>query len=378
MRFHVIGLPNTQTHRRHCACAFTYRVLNFCRMMRDLGHEVIHYGAEGSEPGCEHVTMLTSDEQRQLFGREDLSKPYAMTFDPNDEHWQRFNARSAREILPRSNPRDFVCIIGGTAQQPLLDMLPRDRMLVEIGIGYLGSFAPYRVFDSYALLHSQWAREQRDPDGRNYDVVIPNCYDVQDFPAGAGGQDFGFLGRIVKRKGLMIAAKVCEALGRKLVVAGQGARLVDGRLIADDGEIYAGCEIEYLGHVDPVRKAAFLGGLAALFVPTLYVEPFGGVNVEAQLCGTPVITSDWGGFVETNTPGVSGFRCRTLEQFVWAAKNIDRLDRGEIRERARRKWSMETVSAMYQDYFAMLSDLWGDGWNCLARLDARTELALVQ
>ena len=49
MRFHVVALPHTQTNMSHSACAFTMKILHFCQMMSSLGHEVFHYGVEGSE-----------------------------------------------------------------------------------------------------------------------------------------------------------------------------------------------------------------------------------------------------------------------------------------------------------------------------------------
>ena len=66
-RLHVVGLPHTQTSKEHCACAYTQKVLNFCRMMKSLGHEVFHYGAEGSHVECdEHVQVISLAEQQLL------------------------------------------------------------------------------------------------------------------------------------------------------------------------------------------------------------------------------------------------------------------------------------------------------------------------
>ena len=49
MRFHCLGIPHTWTHKDLLACAFTQKVLNFCKMMTRLGHSVIHYGNEMSD-----------------------------------------------------------------------------------------------------------------------------------------------------------------------------------------------------------------------------------------------------------------------------------------------------------------------------------------
>jgi glycosyltransferase involved in cell wall biosynthesis len=115
-----------------------------------------------------------------------------------------------------------------------------------------------------------------------------------------------------------------------------------------------------------------MSGAKAVFVPTLYIEPFGGVNVEAMFCGTPAITTDFGGFTETVQHGKTGYRCHTMDDFVWAAKNVDRLDPYYIRDYAVNNYSMDRVSLMYDEYFSKLMDLYRNGWYELH--PERTEL----
>ena len=124
-----------------------------------------------------------------------------------------------------------------------------------------------------------------------------------------------------------------------------------------------GLDIEHVGYVEPKERSVLLAKAKCLMCPTLYVEPFGGVNVEAQITGIPVITTDWGAFAETVKHGVSGFRCRTLEQFIWALKNVDSLDRKRIRFEACSNYSLTKVASMYEEYFGMLKTVkFGSGF----------------
>jgi glycosyltransferase involved in cell wall biosynthesis len=367
--FHVVALPHTQTTKAHCGCAYTQKVLNFCKMMHERGHTVYHYGAEGSLPQCaEHVTTISLEEQRLLYGDKDFrTQMYDVKWDSAISYWALANARATAEIKKRCKPTDFLCLIGGSCQKMIADELaPQQLLVVEFGVGYSGTFAPFCVYESYA--HAANRAGTNDPNGKFTDAVIPNYYDAADFPMGTHASDYYlYVGRIIIRKGVQVAIDTCNAIGARLLIAGHGAveytPSAEGKpayLKGTDAEFQG--NFEFVGFADVARRASLMGDAKAVFVPTLYLEPFGGVNVEAQLCGTPVITTDWGAFPETVEHGKTGYRCRSHEQFCWAARNVHKLDPAYIRERAVANWGLERVGSMYEEYFYGLSNLAKKGY----------------
>lgn len=373
---HVVALPHLATNKLHVACAYTQKVLNFCKMMHSLGHTVYHYGAEGSEVDCtEHVQIISKAEQDALLGPYDYKTqlPNHLKFDPVEPAWQLHNRRAGEEINKRRQPRDFVCLIAGLCQQEIAFKVGGDAAIVEYGIGYGGCFAPFRCYESYAHAAKCYGHQQGDdPNGNFYHAVIPNYYDPADFPyqKTKPGDYLLFVGRLIARKGIEIAVEVAKQIKKPVYICGQGAReyvpQLDGnpaKLVCDDGTTFESEWLQYLGHVDVKRRAELMRGAHAVLVPTLYLEPFGGVNVEAQLCGAPVITADWGAFPETVEHGVTGFRCRTLEQYVYATRAAATLDREQIWRRAHKRWSIYRVRHMFQEYFRMVADLYdAEGW----------------
>jgi glycosyltransferase involved in cell wall biosynthesis len=319
-------------------------------MMHDLGHTVILYSGEHNDTVCtEQVECISERDRQDLLGDTHYT---AGVFDAHNPYWAGFNARVAAEILRRAEPHDFICVIGGTAHKPIADMLPH-MMTVEFGIGYPGTFAQFRVFESYAWMHSVYGSTTTNPatlDGRWFDAVIPGYVDAAEFPAGDGSGDYlFFIGRLIERKGYQIAADVAEALGKRLIIAGHGTPPTYGEFVGVLG----------------LERAQYFGEASAVLVPTQYVEPFGTVNVEAQMTGTPVITTDWGAFTETVVDGVTGYRCRSLQEFVDAVQAAPALDRRVIRERAVATYSLEAIAPRYDRYFRRLLTLWGDGWYAL-------------
>lgn len=363
-RFHIPALPHTKTNRDYMHCAYSQKILKFCQMMTSLGHEVFHYGAEGSQIDGEHITVITDKEQQFYFGPHKPQELYNCDWTGTAPYWPLINLRTVTEIKKRMQPTDFLCITMGLLQKPISDRLP--LLAVETGIGYTGTYCKNRAFESYAIMHQIWGVEGGyNPDGKFYDAVIPNYFDLNDFQYQPNKEDYFLcVGRLIKRKGFTIAADVCRVLGARLLIAGQGAKSIEGkRIICSDNTVLD--DVEYLGAVGPAQRAELMGKAKALFAPTIYIGPFEGVNVEAQLCGTPVISTDWGCFAETIEQGKTGFRCRSFQDFVKAAQNVGSLDTQYIRDRAVSKYSMDVVKYEFQRYFDQLYDLHGDGWPTL-------------
>lgn len=347
--FHVLGLAHTQTTSDFVHCAYTEKLRKFCRMMKGLGHTVYLYAGDENDAPCDElITCITREEQKNLIGMEKPTDNLKAVADPGTPYWELFNKRCVEEIKKRAQPRDFIIVSFGRCQKPVADAFP-SMMSVEYGIGYEGTFSRFRVFESYSWMHTVYGAQQGADRGNGnwYDAVIPNFFDPNDFPFDEKKDDyFLFIGRLTDRKGYQIAVDVCKKLGKRLVVAGQGTPPTG---------------VDYKGVVGVKERGILMSKAKGVFVPTLYLEPFGGVSVEAMMCGTPIITTDWGAFVENNLHGKTGYRCRTFEQFVFAAENVDKID-----PHACRKWalnfSMEKVALMYQEYFDQLSDLWDKGW----------------
>lgn len=347
MRFHVVALPHTHTTKDYIACAYTAKVINFCRMMMDRGHEVYLYAGEKNEAPCtEHIVVAKEYERAaHVSGKHFVEAAF------HGELWDKANARCIQEITKRAHKEDFICVIAGVAQQVIANAFPH-MITVEFGIGYGGVFSKYRVFESYAWMHTVYgAQSEGNPhrcDGHWWDTVIPGYLDPNLFPFSAEKDDYYlYIGRLVDRKGYNIAVEACQVLGKKLVVCGQG-------------NPPAG--VDYRGVVGPEERGLLMSRAKAVFVPTIYVEPFANVHIEAMTCGTPVITTDWGIFTETVVNGFNGYRCRMMREFVDAAIKVEELDYHAIRKHAISNYSLEVVGKRYEEYFKRLLTLWGDGW----------------
>lgn len=348
MRFHVVALPHTNTTLDFTACAYTEKIRKFCIMMKNLGHTVYLYGGEFNEAPCdEHVVCISEEQRLEAVGQNHYS---AASFDWTLPHWVEFNKNVIDGIKQRIEHKDFICLIAGYASKPVADAFPNE-LSVEFGIGYGGFFAKYKVFESYAWMHSCYGSKVSDPhalDGNFYDTVIPSYIDIDDFPAREMSDDYYlYIGRLIERKGYQIAVDVCKHLGKRLIVAGQGIPPEYG---------------EYVGVVGTEKRAELMGGAIATFTPTIYVEPFGTVAIEAMACGSPIISTDWGAFTETVIDGMTGFRCHTMQEFIDAAINAPGLDRRFISEYSKKRYGLETVGLMYERYFTRLQTLWGNGW----------------
>lgn len=349
--FHILGLSHSKTHRDYVCDAFSTKVRLLCKMLTERGHTVYHYGTEGSNPICTENINVLSQETFLKSHNYDWKKD-GFKIDANCEANKEFDKNAILEINKRVKKGDFLLCSFGIQHKIIADNC-KLCIPVELGIGYENTFAPFRIFESYGWMHYIYGKEGKKLNPSFYDAVIPPYYDLNDYVFEKNPEDyFFFLARPIVLKGLEVAIKTCEVLNKKLIVAGQGQPPFKSKIM------------EFVGVVDIFQRAKYMSKAKATFIPSLYIEPGGQNQVESLLGGTPLITTDWGCFPDTNLHGLTGYRCRTLEQFIWAAKNISTIDRKFCRDYAVKNFSLERVVKKYEEYFDMLYKLHTnkEGW----------------
>jgi glycosyltransferase involved in cell wall biosynthesis len=169
-----------------------------------------------------------------------------------------------------------------------------------------------------------------------------------------GGDYLAFLGRIAPEKRPDRAIEIAKRAGIPLKIAAK----VDA---ADREYFKAVIEplldhplVEFIGEIGEAEKCAFLGNARALLFPIDWPEPFGLVMIQAMSAGTPVIAWAKGSVPEVVADRVSGRIVNTIDEAVDAAREINKMDRSQVRAEFERRFTAERMAGAYLTAYRLL------------------------
>lgn len=379
---HMVACFHTLLTDDYSHCAFTGKCRRWAKMMKPFGWDTVVYCNEGSvdDPSAkEMVHILNAQEFAEFYPRKDKTEFHGNHAVIGERGWPTFNSRLIVELAKRVQPGDIILHPFGRAHDQLVNVFPQ-CVHVESGIGYSDKpFGAWRIFESQAWRHYHWGRwdhdgsVSRDEKGQNryYSWVVPNYFDLADWDIGNGQGDYVvYMGRITPEKGMTVIAAIIREFAKregsvpKFVFAGQGnfEQEVMRHVLGDPKPDENRLDIEYLGPVHGRRRSELIGNARCMLMPTNFIEPFAGAGVEAMMCGTPLISVDYGAFTETVKEGLTGYRCNTLGDWVAAIDKSKAIDRNICATLTRARYSLETCGNLYDTAFRQLNELRSIGW----------------
>jgi glycosyltransferase involved in cell wall biosynthesis len=364
LRIFILGLPHVPTTDPTVPDTakinpFAELIWNLCKLFVGRGHEVIHLGTPGS---CPPAAKLITVDDENLFTRLYAER------DPNDP--RRDEAPPALRAAYTAHRVEAACAAihehGGPdhssfvlsvwdsgAENQIAQRVAATQYFVEPSIGYLNTWAPYRAYNSYAWMHYDMGRKLREWEAeRWYWTVIPQLFDLSLFgpivPT-ADKSDYCMVqARMNRDKGIATAINTAKAIGLPLKLCGRGDP-APWKAMWPEG-------VEVLGEITVQQKCDLLRHARCLLAPTYYMEPLGNIVPEALASGCPVLTTDWGGFIDTVEHGRTGFRCRSHDEFCWAAEHAHLIEPANCRVWAEANCGWDVIGVAYEAFFRAIAD----------------------
>lgn len=344
-------------------------VLEFGKLFKNKGHTVIIY-AYGDRIDSEFCT-----EHVQLDIEYDINKvnhPQWLT-DTNifDDDRKRISSLYSVLVAQEVSKR-FV--------------FGSNHLVVEVGT-FLNTMKLLEVYNPITIMNfggpsytknvvfcSNTYRLCNNMDAPNYTIIHP-WVDVSEFPFNTTNESnanvnatselnvkenkelcFLYLGRCKQIKGLDYYLQLAEYFKQyKFYVAGPR----DGNEYEKEFNMP---NVEYLGILNRTERIKWLSNVTALIQPSMYNEPFGMNVIEANACGTPVITSQLGTFNEIVKNGYNGFilppagtLLNTWVHIGKLLKNVASLSRQDCRTYVENNFNGSIAYKSYLHFFSTLS-----------------------
>lgn len=351
MRLHIIGNarnPSTDKLPMDPYSMVSYYITTY---LHDKGNEVHYYGYKESTVSC---------TRKWECGDYDFLKEHYVT-EYKDNQWEdnhraniMFFNRAKNHLLDNYNEGDIIICMWSPSIEVLRESFPHAKIVD----GHIGHRLPslltsYHVWTSTANQHFNYGKYGMN-DNYWYDTVIPPmANELSNFKYNKNKKDyFFFMARLGMNKGITIFRDLARHFpDKKFIIAGQG----------DINVISLLPNMEYVGCLGIEERKKYLSEAKAVISPSYYAEPFGLTPIEAGLSGTPIICTDWGGYIDNVLHGVTGFRCSFFSDFVEAVNNIDSIKSKDCREFAE-KFSAESLINKWEVYLQKINR---DNWYSL-------------
>ena len=338
---HIIGTHRNPSCNEVTGDAFARAAYHLTTQLYRKGFHVKYYGFEESTVECfekYNVASFKAFEKSSESTRRDLG-----VWRDNPENELEFINKTKELLLENCKEGDILLVMWSTYIKHLVDLKTRGVKIIDAHIGHnvWPNGADWNVFTSHSWRHYQYGKEKDFAKNIWNDTVIaPISNSINDFKFKEEKEDyFLFMSRLNNDKGLPIFFDLATFFpDKKFILAGQGK---PPKMIHPN--------MEFVGYLDLEDRKKYIANAKAMITPTYYIEPFGLTASEAALSGTPIITTDWGGYTDNVINGKTGFRCHYFADFVEAINKIDTISPHDCRKHGE-KFTAESLINKWIDY----------------------------